>query len=94
MLLDGLRRALARELLDVGGHYHRLDLLESPPALLTPGEELSDGLRVSQPCVRIPDVDGEELQEACTCASSLSGDECRKVYSISRAPACDYDLLL
>jgi hypothetical protein len=85
-------RARAR-LLDVGGHHHRLDLSESPPALLTPGEELSDGLRVGEPGVRVSDVNGEELQKARAGPPALAGDDGRKVGSISHLPICDYDLL-
>jgi hypothetical protein len=61
MLLNSLRRSLTGELLDVGRDDHRLDVSESLSALVAPSEELPDGFSVGEPCVRVPDVDREEL---------------------------------
>ena len=54
----------ARVALDVSGDGHRVDGLEREPPLLTPSEELSYGLGVGRSRVLVPDVGGEELEEA------------------------------
>ena len=67
VLLDGMLRVRAPELLDVGRDVHgRHPGQISEPFLLTPGGEALDGFEIGTAGIRVADVDGEELPEATT----------------------------
>jgi len=64
VLLDRLWLAFFCELFDVGGHEHRLDLLEPEASAFTPIQETAHGAGLGLAGVRGPDVDGEEVARA------------------------------
>ena len=63
VLLDGRRRVGLRQLLDVGGHHHRLDLLQRQTHVFAPVSEPVGGHQVGHAGVRVADVGGEEFPE-------------------------------
>ena len=63
VLFDGRRRIGLRQLLDVGGHHHRLDLLQRQTPGFTPVSEPVGGHQVSHAGIRVADVGGEEFPE-------------------------------
>ena len=64
VLLDGRRGAGLRQLLDVGGHQHRLDPVHQRQApCLTPVGEPVGGRQVGHSGVRVVDIGGEEFPE-------------------------------
>ena len=72
-LLDGGRRVVCAELLNVGSDVEPLDGPQIPnAALLTPSEELRRGAGVGCTGVPISDVGGEELEETFDPASATS----------------------
>jgi hypothetical protein len=78
--LGGGRAAGRRQLLNVAGDVEAGDLAElADTALLAPGEEGRHVLQVGAPGVRIPDVGGEELQEAPAGAIAHRLDEGRRL---------------
>ena len=60
---DGRRRVGLRQLLDVGGHHHRLDLLQRQTPVFAPVSEPVGGHQVGHAGVRVADVGGEEFPE-------------------------------
>ena len=64
VLFHARRREQGRELLDVGGDHHRLDLVERDPASFAPFREAAHGREVGKARVGVSDVCGEELPEA------------------------------
>ena len=63
VLLDGRRRVGLRQLLDVGGHQHRLNPVQRQAPDLAPVGEPVDGRQVGHARVRVTDVGGEEFPE-------------------------------
>ena len=73
MLFDGGSRG--RVLLHVGGHDHRIQLLEGESVLVAPFEELADRLRVRLAGVLVPDARGKEFREPIPGPIAGAGDE-------------------
>jgi hypothetical protein len=73
-----LWESFARELLYICGNDHRLYLLEASAALLTPIEELSYRSSIGKSRVRVPDIGGEEFEEAFRGPLLFSGDDVRE----------------
>ena len=63
MLLDGRQRIGLRQLLDVGGHDHRLDPVQRQAPGLTPVGEPVRSHQVGHARVRVTDIGGEEFPE-------------------------------
>ena len=63
MLFDGCRRVGHRQLLDVGGHQHRLDTVKCQALGIAPVSESVGGHQVGHARIRVADVGGEELPE-------------------------------
>ena len=63
--LDRGRRHPELQVFDVGGDVHRLDVAQMGDAIrVAPGGEAGRGLRVGLAGVRVPDMGGEELEDA------------------------------
>jgi len=77
LLHGGLGEVFAK-LLDVGRDHHRLDAAELVNAPgLKPGEKHLHGVDVGPPGVLLPDVGGEELEEAPGAVFAGRGDDDR-----------------
>ena len=71
-------------LFDVGGDVHRLDVAQMADAMrAAPVGEAGRGLRVGLARVRIPDMGGEELQDAA-CGPGIGGKERRELARTGR----------
>jgi hypothetical protein len=65
MLLDRGRRHFPEELLDIGGHMHRLDQAErANPLPFALAQEIRSRPSVCCSRVLVADIDGEEFEEA------------------------------
>ena len=74
----GLRGARFLQLLDIGGDMHALDRREPRHAASRePVEEFDGGARIGAARVRIPDLRGEEFEEAIGGALTGRGDQRR-----------------
>ena len=77
-LLDGRRRPLAAELLDVGGDMQRLHVGDRRDAgALAPDQKFPRGDRVGAARVPVADLSREEFQEARSRGDARRGDEGR-----------------
>jgi len=77
VLLHGLWRAFLGQEFNVGRDDHRLDGGQLSTALLTPRQKLLQGASIGGARVRVPDVSGEEFQEALSGALAFTRDDLR-----------------
>lgn len=78
VLLDGRLRERLAALLNVRSNNSRVDLLESLDSVcVAPAEKTADRLAVRASRVQVPDVCGEELNEAPRCSVTGRGDRHR-----------------
>src|SRR2546423_7675832 len=85
------RRRGARVPLDVGRDMHRLDVVKADPSTVTPAEERNERPHVSHPGVLVPDVSGEELNEATTRLLPGGGDDHRQELKADTGQAAGFD---